>query len=56
MATAVFPTFHFASRRSVVHGLKGIVASPQPLATQVGIQILQAGGNAAVCTHLVKLS
>ncbi|KKA26967.1 hypothetical protein TD95_004054 [Thielaviopsis punctulata] len=41
---AVFP---FASRRSVVHSTKGIVACTQPLAAQCGLKILQAGGNAA---------
>ena len=36
----------FSSRRSTVHGLNGGVASSQPLASQVGIDILQKGGNA----------
>ena len=36
----------FSSRRSTVHGLNGGVASSQPLASQVGIEILQKGGNA----------
>jgi len=36
----------FASRRSVVYGTKGIVSSSQPLATQVGLGILDKGGNA----------
>ncbi|KAI1184988.1 gamma-glutamyltranspeptidase [Nemania serpens] len=35
----------FASRRSVVHSTKGIVACTQPLAAKCGIQILDAGGN-----------
>ncbi|KAI1824608.1 gamma-glutamyltranspeptidase [Xylaria intraflava] len=35
----------FASRRSVVHSTKGIVACSQPLAAKCGIQILDAGGN-----------
>ncbi|KAK1530587.1 gamma-glutamyltranspeptidase [Colletotrichum costaricense] len=37
----------FASRRSVVHSTKGIVSCTQPLAAKCGIEILQAGGNAA---------
>ncbi|KAK7746327.1 hypothetical protein SLS53_002286 [Cytospora paraplurivora] len=37
----------FPSRRSVVHSTKGIVACSQPLAAKVGIDILNAGGNAA---------
>lgn len=36
------------SRRSVVHSTKGIVACTQPLAAKCGIDILNAGGNAAV--------
>ena len=39
------------SRRSVVHSTKGIVACTQPLAAKCGIDILNAGGNAAV-SHL----
>lgn len=38
----------FNSRRSVVHSTKGIVACTQPLAAKCGIDILNAGGNAAV--------
>ncbi|KAF3760783.1 gamma-glutamyltranspeptidase [Cryphonectria parasitica EP155] len=37
----------FNSRRSVVHSTKGIVACTQPLAAKCGIDILNAGGNAA---------
>jgi len=37
----------FPSRRSVVYGLKGVVSSSQPLATEVGLEILRRGGNAA---------
>ena len=37
----------FASRRSVVHSTKGMVACTQPLAAKCGIDILNAGGNAA---------
>jgi gamma-glutamyltranspeptidase/glutathione hydrolase len=37
----------FASRRSVVHSIKGIVSSTQPLATQCGLEILRKGGNCA---------
>lgn len=40
--------FKFASRRSVVHSTEGIVACSQPLAAKCGIEILHAGGNAAV--------
>jgi hypothetical protein len=41
----------FASRRSVVHSTKGIVACTQPLAAKCGIDILNAGGNAAVSSQ-----
>ena len=37
----------FISRRSSVVSLHGAVASSQPLATEVGVTILKAGGNAA---------
>lgn len=37
----------FISRRSSVVSLHGAVASSQPLATEVGVRILKAGGNAA---------
>ncbi|CAK7263037.1 hypothetical protein SEPCBS119000_000279 [Sporothrix epigloea] len=37
----------FSSRRSVVHSTRGIVACSQPLAAKCGIDVLQAGGNAA---------
>lgn len=43
------PVFQrFASRRSVVYGTKGIVASSQPLATEAGLEILRKGGNAGI--------
>ncbi|KAG6814055.1 hypothetical protein H0H92_003102 [Tricholoma furcatifolium] len=37
----------FPSRRSVIYGTKGVVASSQPLATEAGLEILRKGGNAA---------
>ena len=36
----------FTSRRSTVYGQRGVVATSQPLATEAGIRILRAGGNA----------
>ncbi|WP_419780898.1 gamma-glutamyltransferase family protein [Maridesulfovibrio sp.] len=41
------PEFTFNARRSPVYGTKGMVASSQPLATEAGLEILRAGGNAA---------
>ena len=45
--------FHFdplsypaPSRRSVVYGRRGMVATANPLAAQVGLEILKMGGNA----------
>ncbi|PHH75938.1 hypothetical protein CDD80_1934 [Ophiocordyceps camponoti-rufipedis] len=40
--------YRFASRRSVVHSTGGIVACSQPLAAKCGLEVLRAGGNAAV--------
>ncbi|MCY3413303.1 MAG: gamma-glutamyltransferase [Candidatus Heimdallarchaeota archaeon] len=37
----------FSSRRSPVHGRRGIVATSQPLAAEAGMRMLQKGGNAA---------
>jgi len=44
------------SRRSVVHSTKGMVACTQPLAAKCGIDILNAGGNAAVSFLSAQLS
>lgn len=38
--------YPFASRRRVLIGTEGAVATSQPLATQAGIEMLRAGGNA----------
>ncbi|CAK7228449.1 hypothetical protein SBRCBS47491_006910 [Sporothrix bragantina] len=51
-STAVHPDVsdvfqRFSSRRSVVHSTRGMVACTQPLAAKCGIDVLQAGGNAA---------
>jgi len=40
-------SFQFPSRRSVVMGFRGAVATSQPLAAQAGLRILMQGGNAA---------
>ncbi|KAF7964746.1 hypothetical protein HWV62_3388, partial [Athelia sp. TMB] len=37
----------FPSRRSQVYGTKGMIAASQPLAVEVGLEILRKGGNAA---------
>ncbi|RDA92116.1 hypothetical protein CP533_6060 [Ophiocordyceps camponoti-saundersi (nom. inval.)] len=44
--------YRFASRRSVVHSTSGIVACSQPLAAKCGLEVLRAGGNAAVAAGL----
>ncbi|HEY7589065.1 MAG TPA: gamma-glutamyltransferase family protein [Thermoplasmata archaeon] len=41
------PLLPFQSRRSAVYARRGMVASSQPLATHVGLEILMQGGNAA---------
>lgn len=51
--SSVFPAadpefITFPSRRSVVHGTDGMIACTQPLAARCGLQVLNAGGNAAV--------
>ncbi|KAK0645169.1 putative gamma-glutamyltransferase YwrD [Lasiodiplodia hormozganensis] len=51
-ARAVYPNdesvfAQFPSRRSVVHGVNGMVACTQPLAAEAGQRILKTGGNAA---------
>lgn len=38
--------YPYASKRNVVYGQKGMVATSQPLAAQAGLQILKEGGNA----------
>ncbi|WP_188207694.1 gamma-glutamyltransferase family protein [Alkalibacillus aidingensis] len=38
--------YPYASRRNVVYGRKGMVATSQPLAAQAGLDILKKGGNA----------
>jgi len=40
-------TISFASRRAPVYGARGMVATSQPLASEAGMRILQAGGTAA---------
>lgn len=38
--------YKYTSKRNVVYGHKGMVATSQPLAAQAGLDILKAGGNA----------
>ncbi|WP_225743409.1 gamma-glutamyltransferase [Marinilactibacillus sp. Marseille-P9653] len=38
--------FNYASRRELVYGKKGMVATSHPLASQAGLEILKKGGNA----------
>ncbi len=39
-------TYDYASRRTMVYGNRGMVATGNPLATLAGMEILKAGGNA----------
>ncbi len=39
--------YNYPSRRNVIYGEKGMVATSQPLAAQAGLDILKKGGNAA---------
>ena len=38
--------YQYPSRRNVVYGSKGMVATSHPLAAQAGLEILKKGGNA----------
>lgn len=38
--------YKYSSKRNVVYGHKGMVATSQPLAAQAGLEILKSGGNA----------
>lgn len=39
-------SYPYSSRRTVVYGRRGMVATSQPLAAQAGLEVLQRGGNA----------
>ena len=38
--------YAYASRRNVVYAKKGMAASTDPIASQIGLDIMKAGGNA----------
>lgn len=51
----------FTSRRSTVYGKKGVVSCTEPLACEVGLEVLRKGGNAGTylshhCQHFLALS
>lgn len=46
LIAASSPGLHFGSRRSEVYSTKGMVSCSQPLAAQIGCDILRSGGNA----------
>ena len=43
--------YPYASRRSVVYGRRGMVATGNPLAAQAGLEILKKGGADGGGTH-----
>ncbi len=47
LRTDCIPEFRFASRRSPVYAPRQMVAASQPLAVAAGLELLDAGGNAA---------
>ena len=46
LLVVLFLALSFASNANTAHGKRGMVVSAEPIATQVGLQILKKGGNA----------
>ena len=46
--------YKYPSRRNVIYGNKGMVATSQPLAAQAGLEILKKGGNAIDAAILLQ--